>query len=93
VLVAFALITRTHLLSADVVAAVDPRDPDRELPLYPVAVSPRPATGSGLRVLRVVVDPRHRDEQIRYLRDWLVAARPARTASPAPPVPVASAAG
>jgi hypothetical protein len=81
VLVAFDLITSSHLLSADVVAAIDPRDPDRELPLYPPAVSLPAATERSVRVLRVVVDSHRRDEQVRYLRDWFAAARPTRVAT------------
>lgn len=83
-LVAFDMITSWHLLRADVVAAIDPRNPDRELPLYPASACPRPATGRTLRILRVVVDPRRRDEQVRYLRDWFAAARPNRPAEKAP---------
>src|SRR5262249_19691185 len=77
-LVAFDMITSTQLLSADMVAAIDPRNPDQELPLYPAAASQHSIIGRTLRVLRVVVDPRHRDEQVRYLRSWFASARPSR---------------
>jgi hypothetical protein len=93
VLVAFDLITSTQLLSADVVAAVDPRDPDRELSLYPAAADRRPPTGEALRILRVVVDPRRRDEQVRYLRDWLASARATRKALLGAALSTVSAAG
>lgn len=76
-LVAFDLITSSQLMSADAVCAVDPRVPDSELPLYPPAAGRLPADGT-VRVLRVVVDPRRRDEQVRYLRDWFASARPNR---------------
>jgi hypothetical protein len=69
VILPFVLLTNLLLDSADLVAAVDPADPARELRLGP----PRriPGTGETLRVLQVVLDPHRRDEQVRAIRDRL----------------------
>lgn len=74
--VTFADVTREVLLSADVVVAVDPRDPGRELALYPPPwAAARPATRTA-RVPVVALDPGLRDEQAGRLRRVLAALRP-----------------
>jgi hypothetical protein len=76
VIVPFAQLTNFLLTSADQEVALDPADPDRELPLGP----PRriATTGETLRVLQVVLDPHRRDEQVRDLRARLAVLREIR---------------
>jgi hypothetical protein len=78
----FRQLTRAILLTADVVAVVDPTDPSRRLPLYPPPAATRPrATRATPRLLLVEVDRRYRDEQVHMLRESLVTLR-TRPASP-----------
>jgi hypothetical protein len=83
VLVPFDQITGAHLRDAFAVAAVDARHPGRELPLYPAPRDRRP--GPPRADLIIAVDPRYRDEQVRYLRDWFAASRPTPEAGWATP--------
>jgi hypothetical protein len=76
VFVTFAQLTPALLLAADVVAAVDPRDPSRELPLYPPPCAATAASQLTVRVLLVVLDAHWRDEQVSHLRARLAQLRP-----------------
>jgi hypothetical protein len=74
VFVTFRELTAELVLWADLVAAIDPRDPERELYLYP------PHRGAGApspRALLVVLDAHRRDEQVRDLRGRLAELHPA----------------
>jgi hypothetical protein len=66
VLVSFDRLTDAHLRAAEAVSAVDALRPDAELRL-------RAAPGGSPRVLRVVVGPAYRDEQVSSVRRRLAA--------------------
>jgi hypothetical protein len=77
VFVTFAQLTHELLLSADVIVAVDPRDPSLQLPIFPPPHSEVSAAVGTVRILLVAIDPAWRDEQVSELRSRLSAIRPA----------------
>jgi hypothetical protein len=68
VTVNFGRLTDAHLRAAEAVSAVDARRPGAELPL-------RTAAARSRWVLRILVDPDHRDEQVAYIRRRLAVLR------------------
>lgn len=65
----FGRLTDAHLRAAEAVSAVDARRPGAELPLFAGAAS------RSHWVLRVLVGPGSRDEQVAHIRRRLVALR------------------
>jgi hypothetical protein len=69
VTVDFGRLTDAHLRAAEVVSAVDARRAGAELPLYATAAA------RSRWVLKVLVSPDYRDEQVAHIRRRLAALR------------------